>query len=199
MEYTWNSRKKGRKFHIATSSGTVCKYENGGNGHLLDAKSETKPSDRTLCHVCNHLYRKRQGKTKKRKRNKQSPNLPKGRGFYSSWEWAKARFEILKRFGAVCMCCGSTTKIVVDHIKPRSKYPDLELDLDNLQVLCDLCNRGKSNDDETDFRPKEKPKLVIDTECDETELDFVSLLDPTIIGQLNDLDRDFERHCNGIR
>ena len=50
------------------------------------------------------------------------------------------------------MVCGSTERIHVDHIKPRSKYPELELDINNLQVLCEDCNIGKSNIDETDWR-----------------------------------------------
>jgi 5-methylcytosine-specific restriction endonuclease McrA len=53
---------------------------------------------------------------------------------------------------AKCMCCGSTERIVVDHIKPRRKYPQLALDFDNLQVLCVDCNHGKGSDDETDWR-----------------------------------------------
>lgn len=40
----------------------------------------------------------------------------------------------------------------VDHIKPRSKYPHLAYDVNNLQVLCQDCNFGKSNHDETDWR-----------------------------------------------
>ncbi|RYZ77711.1 MAG: hypothetical protein EOP05_00795 [Proteobacteria bacterium] len=40
----------------------------------------------------------------------------------------------------------------VDHIKPRSKYPHLELEFSNLQVLCRQCNFGKSNKYEDDFR-----------------------------------------------
>lgn len=86
--------------------------------------------------------------------------------FYSSWEWKKARFEILKRYGPVCMLCGSEDRIVVDHIKPRSKFPELELDLDNLQVLCNDCNMGKSNDDYTDFRPDG----LTNAELDELEI-----------------------------
>lgn len=89
------------------------------------------------------------------------PFKPKGgirevaaNAFYRSWEWKKARFETIKKYGAVCMCCGyEGPRIVVDHIKPRSKFPKLELDLSNLQVLCNDCNMGKSNDDYTDFRP----------------------------------------------
>jgi len=76
--------------------------------------------------------------------------------FYGSWVWKKVRFEVLKKYGAVCMLCndsGDNVKICVDHIKPRDKFPELELDENNLQILCDDCNRGKSNDDYTDFRP----------------------------------------------
>ncbi len=40
-------------------------------------------------------------------------------------------------------------------MKPRSKYPELALDPENLQVLCRACNMGKRAWDETDFRPKE--------------------------------------------
>lgn len=72
--------------------------------------------------------------------------------FYMSWEWKRARYEVLKKYGPKCMCCGSTDRIVVDHIKPRAKYPDLELNLDNLQVLCNDCNMGKGRWDETDWR-----------------------------------------------
>src|SRR5262249_39926358 len=40
-----------------------------------------------------------------------------------------------------------------DHIKPRSKFPELELELGNLQVLCADCNLGKRAWDQTDWRP----------------------------------------------
>lgn len=51
------------------------------------------------------------------------------------------------------MLCGSTEKpMQVDHIKPRKKYPELALDPNNVQVLCKLCNMGKGDRDETDFR-----------------------------------------------
>lgn len=95
------------------------------------------------------------------------------KAFYASWEWKKVRFEVLKKYGPKCMLCGSEERIVVDHIKPRSRYPALELDVDNLQVLCNDCNMGKSNDDETDFRPKkglshaESEELALVAEAEE--------------------------------
>lgn len=75
--------------------------------------------------------------------------------FYESWEWKELRFKVLKKYGAKCMLCGVTEQIVVDHIKPRSKFPKLQLAFDNMQVLCDSCNKGKSNKDFTDFRPRD--------------------------------------------
>lgn len=87
---------------------------------------------------------------------------PKGKDkFYSSWEWKQVRFEAIKINGNRCQCCGwqpNDTKfgwLVVDHIKPRRKYPHLELDVSNLQVLCNACNQGKSNIYTDDFRAAE--------------------------------------------
>ncbi|MCA1806720.1 MAG: HNH endonuclease [Actinobacteria bacterium] len=53
------------------------------------------------------------------------------------------------------MACGSTDNIHVDHIKPRSAYPGLSFDEDNLQVLCQSCNSRKGAIRFTDYRPKE--------------------------------------------
>jgi 5-methylcytosine-specific restriction endonuclease McrA len=43
----------------------------------------------------------------------------------------------------------------VDHIKPRSTHPKLALAFDNLQLLCEDCNIGKSNKCDIDWRPDE--------------------------------------------
>ena len=75
--------------------------------------------------------------------------------FFRSREWRQLRYDALKLHGRKCQCCGATpetTVLHVDHIKPRSKYPELQLSIDNLQVLCEDCNFGKSNLHEDDFR-----------------------------------------------
>lgn len=85
----------------------------------------------------------------------------KGKSFYSSWDWKRARYEALRINGNRCQCCGwrpgdtEHGHLVVDHIQPRSKRPDLELDVGNLQVLCNDCNMGKSNQFADDFRDLE--------------------------------------------
>ena len=76
--------------------------------------------------------------------------------FLNSYEWRKVRMVALKKHGARCQCCGATPAtgavMNVDHIKPRKLFPELALDVENLQVLCHECNHGKGNWDQTDWR-----------------------------------------------
>ncbi len=82
-------------------------------------------------------------------------NLP-ARLFYNSREWKQVRYFALEKYGNSCQCCGATPRkgiqIHVDHIKPRSLFPDLSLDVNNLQILCEPCNIGKSNVYQKDWR-----------------------------------------------
>ncbi len=84
--------------------------------------------------------------------------------FYRSYQWRKLRVEALEanraRYGMLaCECCGmiDVTSFHVDHIYPRSTHPDLALDPDNLQVLCDDCNIGKGTDFTTNWRGGRDP------------------------------------------
>lgn len=76
--------------------------------------------------------------------------------FLLTYAWRALRMRVLVRLGAQCGCCGATTKdgvrMHVDHIKPRRHFPELALSEENLQVLCEVCNHGKGNWDQTDWR-----------------------------------------------
>lgn len=76
--------------------------------------------------------------------------------FFAKQSWKELRFIALRLSEGRCNLCGGRPSdgltLHVDHIKPRSQYPELQYDLDNLQVLCEDCNFGKSNYDDTDFR-----------------------------------------------
>lgn len=76
--------------------------------------------------------------------------------FLKTYEWRRVRMIALKKYGAKCQCCGATPAtgavMNVDHIKPRKLFPQLALDPDNLQILCNDCNHGKGNWDITDWR-----------------------------------------------
>lgn len=76
--------------------------------------------------------------------------------FYATREWRELRYRVLKESNGKCALCARGARddmpLHVDHIMPRSKYPKLALEITNLQVLCEDCNLGKSNKDNTDWR-----------------------------------------------
>lgn len=102
-------------------------------------------------------YKKlRQPRRAKARRASGGRHFAKTVEFLQSWKWTELRYRALKLHGRRCQCCGATPAdgivLHVDHIKPRSKFPELALEINNLQVLCAACNKGKGAWDETDFR-----------------------------------------------
>ena len=84
--------------------------------------------------------------------------------FYRSHKWRRLRVDALEanreRYGMLaCECCGmmEVGAFHVDHIYPRSTHPELALDPQNLQVLCDDCNIGKGTAYTTNWRGGEDP------------------------------------------
>ncbi|HEV2099337.1 MAG TPA: HNH endonuclease [Stellaceae bacterium] len=90
-----------------------------------------------------------------------------GDEFLQTHAWKQLRYKALRKYGRRCQCCGATPEsgaiMNVDHIKPRRRFPELALRLDNLQVLCGDCNQGKGNWDQTDWRD---PEPAIDEQLD---------------------------------
>lgn len=60
--------------------------------------------------------------------------------FYGGTAWKAVRVEALKRDGYRCVVCNRSVagkgQSRVDHILPRSDYPHLSLDVNNLRTLC---------------------------------------------------------------
>lgn len=90
------------------------------------------------------------------KQGKPIKNVKTRKDFYSSRLWKILRYQAFEKYGNKCQCCGAGTddgiKLHVDHVKPRSTHPELELDINNLQVLCEDCNVGKLNQWDTDWK-----------------------------------------------
>ena len=67
--------------------------------------------------------------------------------FYASAEWKVLRKAVIRKQGRTCKMCGkrrlTDADLAVDHVLPRSKYPELALERENLQVLCKSCNSSK--------------------------------------------------------
>ncbi len=96
-------------------------------------------------------------KRRKKAVNPAKPKPPRTEeNFYRSLAWRQLRYLALKNSGGGCNCCGAQASqgaiLHVDHIKPISKFPELRLSLDNVQVLCEDCNVGKGSWDQTDWR-----------------------------------------------
>lgn len=106
------------------------------------------------------VQKRRRQEKKKHGRTKPSTAAfgvnPTHNDFLRSFEWRQLRMMALKQYGARCVCCGATPadgiRIHVDHIKPRRDFPELALKMSNLQILCEDCNHGKGNWDQTDWR-----------------------------------------------
>jgi hypothetical protein len=65
--------------------------------------------------------------------------------FYNSTDWISIRNKKLNSTINKCNFCDSENDITVDHIKPRSKFPELALSIHNTQLLCRSCNSAKGN------------------------------------------------------
>lgn len=73
-------------------------------------------------------------------------------GFYWTPEWRQLRLRVFRSYGRKCQKCGNTKRLHIDHVKARSRFPELELCFFNLQVLCEVCNVEKSNLNSIDYR-----------------------------------------------
>ena len=72
----------------------------------------------------------------------------RSKNFYRSQKWRNLRLKALAKSN-ICTGCGRSPKdgvvLHVDHVLPRSIYPEYALVLGNLQILCEDCNLGKGN------------------------------------------------------
>jgi len=71
----------------------------------------------------------------------------RGDGFYRTPEWKAERRPVIDQSPPYCPICGVYIRegfnLHVDHILPRSRYPELALTRSNLRVLCKECNMQK--------------------------------------------------------
>ena len=89
--------------------------------------------------------------------------------FYLSKAWRTVRAEALRRDHGMCVRCmerfmngGEKPRlaVIVHHKKSRKEYPELELDLDNLESLCDICHNREHPE-----KGKKKPETGLPDIC----------------------------------
>lgn len=83
--------------------------------------------------------------------------------FYRSKKWRELRKTVLGLLEHKCMRCEivpeNISKLHVDHVIPRCKNVKLELDITNMQLLCEDCNRIKGTD-KFDYRTNEQIEIL---------------------------------------
>ena len=89
--------------------------------------------------------------------------------FYLSKAWRTVRAEALRRDHGMCVRCmerfmngGEKPRlaVMVHHKKSRKEYPELELDLGNLESLCDICHNREHPE-----KGKKKPETGLPDIC----------------------------------
>jgi hypothetical protein len=80
--------------------------------------------------------------------------------------WKTVRYKVLEAYQGKCVLCHRSSRehevmLHVDHIIPKTRNPHLALCFDNLQILCEECNEGKSNKFNTDWRPMVSNEIKI--------------------------------------
>ena len=110
---------------------------------------------------------KQQSKSAVMKNNYQTVSYRHGMksDFYATREWRELRWKVISTSNGSCVICGRSKQahgvvLHVDHIKPRSKFPLRELDITNLQILCEDCNLGKSAEFKMDSLLESVPEDV---------------------------------------
>lgn len=95
-----------------------------------------------------HKVKARKMKDYVRKTGEDSPRWRGGRaiftkhGYRFTEEYVKWRLSVFSRDGFKCILCKSKENIQADHIKPKSKYPELIYDIDNGRTLCKKCHKN---------------------------------------------------------
>ncbi len=89
-----------------------------------------------------------------------------------NWEESTARAFV--EYGCICPYCGedllisraSYSSIYIDHLLPKSKYPDLEWDQRNVVACCLSCNSMKYELNILDLYKDIDPKNALDNKQD---------------------------------
>jgi len=82
--------------------------------------------------------------------------------------YRRARVKVLNRDGHVCMYCGSSEDLTIDHVLSIKNHPELAMDMDNMVIACKPCNSRKGSRSQGVFLAQKDTPPV-----------FMSFLSPT--------------------
>lgn len=122
--------------------------------------------------------------------------------FFKSEAWLELRYRVIKESKGCCRVCGArgseVNPIQVDHIKPRSKFPELALVSGNLQVTCQKCNLGKSDKDQTDWRSGTTPIVTLEHADPTTKARYQQLVWLKMKGETPEVRREAQKELDKL-
>jgi 5-methylcytosine-specific restriction endonuclease McrA len=92
----------------------------------------------------------------------------------NEFHYVESIARVFVEYGCICPYCGedllssraSYSSIYIDHLLPKSKYPDLEWDQRNLVACCSSCNLMKQELNVLDLYKDIDPKNALDNKQD---------------------------------
>lgn len=94
------------------------------------------------------LFKGRHHTEETKKKISYARKINKGKN-HNSWTGGSEAYRkqrVLERDNYTCQCCGMRDEEImsVDHIKPKSIYPELTKEMENMQALCPNCHARKT-------------------------------------------------------
>lgn len=104
---------------------------------------------KTYVGCCSSCKKQKRSERSKKQVGSKNPNWKSGATseadkFYNSKEWKELRKQAFERDHYTCVDCTRVGReLEANHIKPRSKFPELKLVLSNIETLCKKCHDKK--------------------------------------------------------
>jgi hypothetical protein len=102
-----------------------------------------------ICQYCHKQYYKIQSKVffskycsdKCTRQSRNQGKATEAAKFYHSKAWHVVRTQAFERDNHTCQKCGITEgNLEGNHIRPRSRFPELALVIENIETLCKFCH-----------------------------------------------------------
>lgn len=144
------------------------KISEGGKGRVVSPETRLKMSIVAKGRIKSPEWRKKIGDAQRGRKwteERKTRLIAEGKigrkgAEHPSWKGGRKNFlrnQAIVRDNYTCQVCSLRDPEIMqaDHIKPRSQFPEMEFELDNLRTICPNCHERKSRKEHVDKSVKE--------------------------------------------
>ena len=140
-------------------------WANKKNFNRERERIKIRKKNRTYLKNADSVYKNECKKSSLNYKDKNRYTCENAKNFLLTFAWRKLRVDIIEEQGGKCQMCGRSyashgVSIHVDHIIPLSIDWSKRLDRNNLQLLCEDCNLGKSNRYNTNWKNRDNVSIL---------------------------------------